>query len=597
MIDFVITSSVCLTIFLSAYHLLLEKEKMHSFNRFYLLTSIIVSLLIPFLNFEIIKEIPVEVSETVMVERIIPSQVVFAEEETSILPSIIWSLYGLISFGFFIRFGKNLHQIISKAKSNPTVKYQNADLVLLEEKVLPHTFWNSIFINFDDYNRRNIEDELYMHELVHVTQKHTFDILFIETLKTIFWFNPLFYFYKKAIQLNHEFLADEEVVKSCDNVSFYQTLLLQKNSINHVFLTSNLNYSVTKKRLIMMTKNTSKSLATLKKIAVLPILIGMIYFFCVEIVAQEKYILPQKINVEKNKNVSEGEYFNGVRIKYYESRIKTKNGYENGKLIFDKKYEELADNEKKDIQLFLIVPKPFEKKSPTQNELNEFKNEKKYAIWIDGNHVSNSKLNDYKPSDFAHFSGSSVLKNARSKKFPQPFQYWFSTHNHFEKSEMGKQKKKYPGKEIIIWQENETVMVYDYKSPENTDLVPSGRTPYNKADHTKQNKNENTEIFAIGKETDLKEPSFPGGLSEFYKFIAQNFKMPKNFKSNEKLIASFIVEKDGSLTNIDVKKDLGSGTKEEAIRVLKNSPKWIPAKIKNETVRYQYVLPIKITKE
>jgi beta-lactamase regulating signal transducer with metallopeptidase domain len=72
---------------------------------------------------------------------------------------------------------------------------------------------NTIFINQDDYHNRKIE-ELYTHELIHVTKKHSIDILIIETLKVLFWFNPIFIFYKRAIQLNHEFLADEKVVKS-----------------------------------------------------------------------------------------------------------------------------------------------------------------------------------------------------------------------------------------------------------------------------------------------------------------------------------------------------------------------------------------------
>ncbi|HOD11296.1 MAG TPA: M56 family metallopeptidase, partial [Flavobacterium sp.] len=177
---------------------------------------------------------------------------------------------------------------------------------------------------------------MYTHELVHVTQKHTFDILFIETLKAIFWFNPLFYFYKKAIQLNHEFLADEEVVKSCDDVPFYQTLLLQKNSINHVFLTSNLNYLVTKKRLIMMTKNTSKSLVLLKKIAVLPILVGMIYFFCIEIVAQEKTI--NQIDNKSKKTQTEEDK---IRDSYYSNvRVILKDLRKN--ITINKMYEELS---------------------------------------------------------------------------------------------------------------------------------------------------------------------------------------------------------------------------------------------------------------
>jgi hypothetical protein len=115
------------------------------------------------------------------------------------------------------------------------VKYKNATLVLVDEKTLPHTFLNHIFVNFDDYNQRTIEDELYTHELVHVTQKHTLDILFIELLITIFWFNPLLYLYKKAIQLNHEFLADQKVVESYNNVPFYQRKRQSNNLLGQQF--------------------------------------------------------------------------------------------------------------------------------------------------------------------------------------------------------------------------------------------------------------------------------------------------------------------------------------------------------------------------
>lgn len=618
MIDFIITSSICLTIFLAAYHLLLEKEKMHTFNRFYLLSSIVISLLIPFLNFEIIKEIPVEVSETVMVETIIPSQAVFVEEETSVLPLIIWSLYGLITFGLFIRFGKNILELISKTKSNPTVKYQNANLVLLDEKVLPHTFWNSIFINFDDYNRRNIEDELYTHELVHVTQKHTFDILFIETLKTIFWFNPLFYFYKKAIQLNHEFLADEEVVKSCDNVPFYQTLLLQKTSINQVFLTSNLNYLVTKKRLIMMTKNTSKSLATLKKIAILPILVGMIYFFCIEIVAQEKTINPidsKSATTETEKDKIRDRYYSNVRVILKDLRTNT---------TIDKMYEELSLEQKRDyfqlLPTMIIaneIPEPLFEKMKTKN----------MAIWINHKLTTKEEIQKYKRTDFSHYTYSFVHKNARSKRFPQEYQYTLYTKKYFDDNlknshlhffndtiRMVFSNKKDKFKKVadilsanktkvdtIVWFTNskDEYNVYIKDTVKNPKTALAGKVVVGKYEETPNNieKNKKIEAVAIGKEADMEIPTFPGGISEFYKFVAKNFKMPKNFNSNEKMIVSFIIEKDGSLSTFDIKKDLGSGTKEEAIRVLKSSPKWIPAKVNNETVRYQYVLPIQMTKE
>jgi N-acetylmuramoyl-L-alanine amidase len=497
MTDFLTTSFICLLVFLGFYHLVLEKEKMHKFNRFYLLFSLLISLTIPFLNFEIIKIIPVieniEVQQTISITSSIPNTetVIQLQESIDYKPYILWSLYGLITLVLLLRFIKNCLKLILKSKSNPIVKFQNANLVLVEEKIIPHTFLNSIFINSDDYKNRKIENELYTHELVHVNQKHSIDVLFIETLKTIFWFNPLFYFYKKAIQLNHEFLADEEVVKSCDNIRFYQNLLLQKNNINQVFLTSNLNYQITKKRLIMMTKNTSKTLATLKKTAIIPILCGMIYFFCIEIVAQEKTttIKPEKsegqiiasatTKTEKNNKINDDEYFKGVRFKYYENK--------NGKLIFDKKYEELTESEKKEIEVSLILgkQKPFEKKSPSQKELNDFKNSKKFAIWINGKNVPNNELNKYKPKDFAHYSGSVILKNARTKKHPQPFQYWFYTQPYFEKNNMGKQIDKYPGNEIVIWKDGKALM-----------LIPNEKEEYNL--HVNENKKKKTIVIDAG---------------------------------------------------------------------------------------------------
>jgi beta-lactamase regulating signal transducer with metallopeptidase domain len=631
MIDFLLKSTISLTIFLGFYHLVLEREKIHQFNRFYLLFSIVISFIIPFLTFEIIKIIPVvqniEPLNSVITSSIIPENEIQEnnlpkEENINLMFFILCGLYGIISFLLLVRFGKNIWKLISKSNSNSIVKYKNANLVLVEEEILPHTFLNSIFINFEDYNNRNIEDELYTHELVHVTQKHTLDILFIEFLKIIFWFNPLFIFYKKAIQLNHEFLADEEIVKTYNNVPFYQNLLLQKSSGNQtIYLASNLNYLVTKKRLIMMTKSTSKKIALLKKVAIIPIVAGLIYFFCIEVVAKEKTIsinqdavsaeaingveldnsaisdkrrdtyyngvyvkikdvrkdttikinkryenltlkekrhylswVPNKINPKKvndelfnklsnsskeavwidgkavknselkkhkpsdfkyytrrfidekvrlkqfpqeyqytlytndyfdknlknsyhitferdtlrigiieyqeaikkhpnkfsskpqeNNKVKEATYFKGVRFIF-------RDGGKNGKVIINKLYEELTKEDKQKFGTYLLlIPKPYQKMSPTQKEMEEFKNSKKYAIWIDGKHVPNENLSKYKPNEIAHFSGSVILKNARSKKFPQPFQYWFSTHKYFEETKMGVQQTKYGGDKIEGW--------------------------------------------------------------------------------------------------------------------------------------------------
>lgn len=90
------------------------------------------------------------------------------------------------------------------------------------------------------------------------------------------------------------------------------------------------------------------------------------------------------------------------------------------------------------------------------------------------------------------------------------------------------------------------------------------------------------------------KPDFPGGMDKFYKFIAENFKTPKVDKLDGKVYVTFVIEKDGSLTDIKVLRDLGYGTGKEAIRVLELSPKWLAGELNGRKVRCTYSLPISI---
>ena len=566
MTDFLIKSTIPLLVLLTIYHLLLEREKMHFFNRFYLLFSLLFSLAIPFITIEVIEEItsPIIQNNSIQIDQ--GSAVLV--EETDYFPIILWSIYGLITFFLSIRFMMNILKITSRIKSNTRTDYKNAKLVLLKEEALPHTFLNTIFINETDYINQKIEAELFSHELTHVTQKHTYDVLFIEILKTIFWFNPIFIFYKKAIQLNHEFLADEKVVNSYDNIPFYQNLLLSKaNNIPAYYLTSNLNYSLTKKRLIMMTKTTSKTKAILKKIVIIPLISGLVFFLCFKTIAQESnaIIKVQSETKEKPTIDRRDEYYAGVRFIFKDC---------NKKIIIDKIYEELTEEEKNNH--FFYVPKPYVEKSPSKNEFTDFKNSAIYAIWIDGKYYPNSELSKYSASDFVYFVGSSVKNNARSKKFPQPFQYHFYKKDYFDKN-LKNSWKKHDGKEIIG-----TINCKD---------------KWDKTNNFEKLVEEKKSVVVADKTDPLTEktdPQFPGGMQEFFKFVGKNYTVPHNFKGSGKIYVSFMVEIDGSLSEFQVLRDAGLETGEEAVRVLKLSPKWIAGKEDGKITRMRYNIPIKI---
>ena len=281
MIEYIYKSSLVLFLFYVFYKVFLENEKMHMFNRFYLLFALLLSINIPFLNIKTETEIPFQIlrikaSETNSINQNLPTLNNYNWKTILVTLSIIMTIL------FIIRFIKNLTSLYKRIKVNQSIIYKNTKIILLDDVVIPYSFFNHIFINKKEFQSNKIQEEILSHELVHVHQKHSLDIIFIELLKALFWFNPIIYAYKKAIQLNHEFLADEHVINKHKNISFYQTLLLENQAITTSNLASNLNYLTTKKRIIMMTKTTSEKNIFLRKTLILPVLLLSFTISCVK---------------------------------------------------------------------------------------------------------------------------------------------------------------------------------------------------------------------------------------------------------------------------------------------------------------------------
>jgi hypothetical protein len=132
-----------------------------------------------------------------------------------------------------------------------------------------------------------------LHEETHAKQKHSLDVLFIEFLQVLFWFNPLMYFMKKAIKLNHEFLADREVLDHGIKPSLYQNILLEfsSNSLQPQ-LANSINYSSIKKRFTVMKTKKSKKSNVLRSLLLLPLLALLLYGF------SEKKFIERQSTVE-----------------------------------------------------------------------------------------------------------------------------------------------------------------------------------------------------------------------------------------------------------------------------------------------------------
>lgn len=290
MTDYILKSGILLLVFYAVYKLILENEKMFRFNRAYLLGSLVFSLIVPLQLFSFQTVLSDKVRIVQMDEIIIKTSKTVSESVNYNAIFLFGGMlvYAIIVLILMVRFFKNLYSFYRISKNNKSQIVDDQKIVLVKKSILPHSFWNAIFINKEDYENGKIPNELIAHEKAHLVQKHSLDILFVEVLQIFFWFNPLIILFEKAIKLNHEFLADEAVNKQFDEVRNYQTLLLDfASQKTTVALASNINYLITKKRLLMMTKEESAVKAMFKVLAVFAVSIVLLFAFSTETVAQQ----------------------------------------------------------------------------------------------------------------------------------------------------------------------------------------------------------------------------------------------------------------------------------------------------------------------
>ncbi len=405
MLEYLLKFSACLAIFLVFYKLFLEKENMHQLKRYYLLLAIFSALSIPLITFTTyIEPVISTVTEFPRVQNV-DIQPETLQEPTNYLPIILWSLYGVGVLLFGIKFILNLSKIVFKIKQNPKHKAQNFTHVLLRDLVTPHTFFSYIFLNKQKFETQQIPHEVFIHEEAHAKQKHSLDVLLIEILQIIFWFNPLIYFTKESIKMNHEFLADEAVLKQGISPSLYQQLLLTFSSnVIEPHLANAINYSSIKKRFTVMKTHTSKQKIWLRSLLLLPLVSLTLYGFSERNVIEKPIAQsnsnPQNVKAAIDTNSEKDYYYKNVTIEFVD---KNKN------ILESKKYSELTEEQK------LRLPNPPKtptKKQPTQTELDTWKDGKIYGVWINNKRIKNDVLEKSETSDFSLYYVSKLEKNA-----------------------------------------------------------------------------------------------------------------------------------------------------------------------------------------
>ncbi|HOZ96979.1 MAG TPA: M56 family metallopeptidase [Niabella sp.] len=294
MIIYLLKMMACTAIFYSFYYLVLSREKMPLFNRFYLLGSLLASVLIPLFTIE------VKVAPTTVYRNPAIPLSTHLNRPNSLSASEIatYGLYTLlICVGLFllIRLIKNLIQVSNVIRQQTMIRVGDVKVALLDKEIVPHSFWGVMFLNKTEFEQGRLEAEVIAHERAHIKQRHSLDILVVELFKVVTWFNPFIYLYGLSIKINHEFLADDAVLKQFDDVRSYQNILLQRASTLSGFqLASSFNFFTTKKRLIMLKKNFNRKRLLLALIMLLPVLILAFVAGCNRVEKADKNIVDKQ---------------------------------------------------------------------------------------------------------------------------------------------------------------------------------------------------------------------------------------------------------------------------------------------------------------
>jgi TonB family protein len=271
-LSWILEPAISLSLFYLGYVLFLKHEAFFRANRYYLLTAILFSFALPYINITS-PVAPVNYSfiipEVSITGAAINQEAAVADGGIT-ASTIIITIYLIVAFMLFGRLALRMRQLYLLVVLNKCTRYGNAYIVNLKSDQAPFSFMNYIFINPGHYNPEE-EKKIIEHELVHIGQYHSVDVLILEFLTILQWFNPFAWLFRKSMVEVHEYLADYEMIKKGTNVSFYQTLLMNLQIGREFFLPVNhFNKSLTLNRIRMMTRLRPPSWRKIKFLLLIP---------------------------------------------------------------------------------------------------------------------------------------------------------------------------------------------------------------------------------------------------------------------------------------------------------------------------------------
>jgi len=281
-INYLLEANLYLALFYTAYYLLFRRETYYQLNRIYLLSSSVLAFLIPIFQLGFLKPIPVTTQVSLATIPKITAASPQVPIQIILQPYVVANhavnyyllIYITIALLLALCLAVRLLQLFKLAKRGNRDAKQDFTLIEIDEDDRAFSFFNYLFIG----KKLTASDTVIRHEMVHIKQRHSIDIIYLELLKIICWFNPFVYLMQHSIKEIHEFIADSHISATGQDIDAYTDFLISNAyGLPETSLTNNFfNKNLLKNRIMMLHQKQSGSLARLKYLVALPLLAGML---------------------------------------------------------------------------------------------------------------------------------------------------------------------------------------------------------------------------------------------------------------------------------------------------------------------------------
>jgi TonB family protein len=619
-------------ILLVYYWAALRNKRFHLYNRFYLLATVMISLVLPAINLSFFNNHPTGAAKILHI-----ISVSGWEDSVVITPQRHWldgfltfpdALYVLFTAIGFIMAGVLVKSILSIINISKKYHWENIDgirVFFTSEPQSPFSFFKNIFWNQDLDISSRVGNQVLRHEIYHVCNYHSADILFLEMIKCICWFNPFFHFIKKELTVIHEFLADEYAVSGSETYGYAELLVWRIVSSKQVNIVNTFFQNQIKRRIAMITQQKNKRYHYLSRVMVLPVLFILFCAFGTRIgnlhpgpVVQavwpaapggddslyhsvehflEKHLnyppaglqenqvatVNVRITVDASGKCSAAQAVESIPadMKYYAITVQSRPTPVHART--KQPVVEAGFNQPAYIPFKETVTKSmaaFRSDLPVTREVTMYF---RVSFRIEQNALK-SALRPAASTGASSFVRAPQVDPAFPDNAAEHPNKDTLTPRQFEQLNM------HDIKNLRVDSERRMIVIY-LKSGDSATMHKDEFDKYEKDHEGERTKNNDMVFTKVEVEAD-----YPGGEQGWRAYLINTLKYPEEAVKNEIqgiVVVKYIIDKDGSVSDVQAESGPATGgLREEAVRVVKNSGKWIPARQNGRNVRAYKRQPI-----